>query len=151
MLNQCIDDHKESIWPQMVKRRPLSGGDRTWEQPSWLTTDKETLRLFLSWFIPQWNTLQYGNDKFHITADLLIEFSYSGLIFLYFNMLAPYPIKRISALSTFTAFWAFHPLIILLCISCFSHFSTTICHSALSFLNILKYKLLMQKSTLQQF
>ena len=46
LLNQCIDDHKESILPQMAKRRPLSGGDRTWEQPSWLTADKETIRLF---------------------------------------------------------------------------------------------------------
>ena len=24
LLNQCIDDHKELILPQMVKRRPLS-------------------------------------------------------------------------------------------------------------------------------
>ena len=87
MLNQCIDDHNLSILPQMVKRRPLSGGGRTWEQPSWLTTDNEMMRLFLSWFIPQLNTLQYQNDKFSIRADLLIEFSYSGIIFLYFNTL----------------------------------------------------------------
>ena len=121
----------------------LSGGDRTWEQPFWLTTDKETMRLFLSWFIPQLNTLQYGNDKFSITADLLIEFSYSGLICLFFfNMLDPQPIKRISALSKFIAFWAFHPLLILLYISCFSYFTTTIRYSALSFLNILNYQLL---------
>ena len=41
------------------------------------------------------------------------------------------------ALPKFTVFWAFHPLHVV-----FSHFSTTICHSALPFWNIHKYKLL---------
>ena len=50
LLNQCIDDHIESILPQKIKRRPLSGGYRTWEQPSWLTTDKETIETFEIFF-----------------------------------------------------------------------------------------------------
>ena len=45
------------------------------------------MRLFISWFIPQSNTLQCGNYKFSITADLLIEFSYPKKICWYFNML----------------------------------------------------------------